>query len=94
MSYKGKKKSTYGQVRRNSAKMPFSLKEASKKKRLGLTISEDTRVIKCSQPLSEINEEQKTSVGGCVGNQAGSIGGSLAKEDKKQIKIPKNAKYV
>lgn len=38
----------------------------------------------------EVNEEEKTSVNGLIGNQLGNLNGSLTKENKRKTKL-KNA---
>jgi hypothetical protein len=88
MSYKGKKKSPYGNPnRRNRASKPFRMKKIRKKEVFGLPISKDTEITECTHLPCEINEEGKTSLGVNLGNQVGNIGFSGTKEKKRSTKF-------
>lgn len=84
MSYKGKKKSSYGNPnRRSRARKPFRMKKIRKKEFLGLPISKETEVTECTHLPNEINEEGETSLGVNFGNQVGNIGFSGTNKKKR-----------
>lgn len=87
MSYRAKKEGSYGYYRRRNTRKPFVMKKTHKKELFGLPVTKDTEVFECTQTPSEIDEEEKTSLGVNVGNQIGNIGVSGAKEDKKEHEI-------
>jgi hypothetical protein len=94
MSYKAKKHTSYGYNRRSGAKPKFKMKKTQKKEIFGLTVSKNTEETVCSHPPSEIDEEDKTSISGGVGNQIGNVSGSLAKERRRKTKFPKSTDYT